>query len=168
LSGFATYIETTVPELFAAVEDEQLQRQFAAANENAVDAVREAVAWLDGPRATATNEFAHGEDRFLRMLKAKEGVAVSLAELKAAGELDLRRNLDALNEACAEFAAGESTEDCVAKVQNRKPPEGPVGGALRQLPALKQFLIDHDIVAIPGDEDALVAEAPPHRRFNLA
>jgi uncharacterized protein (DUF885 family) len=168
LSGFATYIETTVPELFAAVEDEQLQRQFAAANENAVDAVREAVVWLDGLRATATNEFALGEDRFLRMLKAKEGVTVSLAELKAAGELDLRRNLDALNEACAEFAAGESTEDCVAKVQNRKPPEGPVGGALRQLPALKQFLIDHDIVEIPGDEDALVAEAPPHRRFNLA
>jgi hypothetical protein len=130
--------------------------------------VREAVVWLDGLKATATNDFALGEERFLNMLKAKEGVDVTLAELKAAGELDLQRNLDALNEACAEFAPGDSTEACVAKMQNRKPPEGPVGGATRQLPALKQFLIDNDIVSIPGEEDALVAEAPPHRRFNLA
>ena len=168
LSGFAGYLETTVPGLFAAVEDEQLQRQFAAANADAIDAVREALVWLDGLRATASNDFALGEERFLKMLKAKEGVDVTLAELKAAGELDLQRNLDALNEACAEFAPGESTEACVAKVQNRKPPEGPVGGATRQLPMLKQFLIDNQIVSIPGDEDALVAEAPPHRRFNLA
>lgn len=168
LTGFAEYLETTVPELFAAVDDEQLQRQFAVANGNAIDAVREAVIWLNGHNATATNEFALGEERFLRMLKAKEGVDVTLAELKAAGELDLRRNLEMLSEACAEFAPGESTEACVAKVQNRKPPEGPVGGATRQLPALKQFLVDNDIVSIPGDEDALVAEAPPHRRFNLA
>ncbi|MDH4125049.1 MAG: DUF885 domain-containing protein [Gammaproteobacteria bacterium] len=168
LAGFASYLETTVPQLFAAVEDEQLQRQFAAANADAIDAVREAVAWLNGLNATATEEYALGEERFLKMLRAKEGVDVTLAELKAAGELDLQRNLNMLNDACAEFAPGESTVDCVAKVQNRKPPEGPVGGAARQLPALKQFLIDNDIVSIPGDEDALVAEAPPHRRFNLA
>jgi hypothetical protein len=80
----------------------------------------------------------------------------------------LQRNLDALNEACAEFAPGESTQDCVLKVKNRKPPEGAVGGATRQLPALKQFLIDNDIVSIPSDEEALVDEAPPHRRFNAA
>jgi hypothetical protein len=88
--------------------------------------------------------------------------------LKAAGELDLQRNLDMLYEACAEFAPGESTEACVLKMQNRKPPEGAVAGATRQLPALKQFLIDNDIVLIPSDEEALVDEAPPHRRVNAA
>ena len=41
-------------------------------------------------------------------------------------------------------------------------------GATRQLPALKQFLLDNDIVSIPSDEEALVDEAPPHRRFNAA
>ena len=53
-------------------------------------------AWLDGLKATATDDFALGEERFLKMLKATEGVDVTLAELKAAGELDLERNLDAL------------------------------------------------------------------------
>ena len=168
LSGFAGYLETTVPELFSAVEDEQLQRQFAAANADAAEAVRQAAAWLEELKVTGTDDFALGEERFLKMLSDTQGVSISLANLKAAGELDLQRNLDALNEACAEFAPGESTRDCVLKVQNRKPPEGAVGGATRQLPALKQFLVDNDIVSIPSEEEALVAESPPHRRFNAA
>jgi hypothetical protein len=168
LSGLSGYLETTVPEIFSTVEDEQLQRQFAAANADAVDAVRQAAAWFDELQVTATDDFALGEERFLKMLKAQEGVDISMADLKAAGELDLQRNLDALYEACAEFAPGASTKDCVLQVQNRKPPEGAVDGATRQLPALKQFLLDNDIVSIPSDEEALVDEAPPHRRFNAA
>jgi len=168
LAGFGGYLEDTVPGLFAAVEDEQLQRQFRAANGDAVAAVRQAAAWLEELKATGTDDYALGEERFLKMLSATQGVDISLAELKAAGELDLQRNLDALREACAEFAPGETTQECVLKVQNRKPPEGAVGGATRQLPALKQFLIDNDIVSIPSDEEALVDEAPPHRRFNFA
>jgi hypothetical protein len=53
-------------------------------------------------------------------------------------------------------------------VQNRKPPEGAVAGARRQLPRLRKFVEDNKIVAIPGTEDALVDESPPHRRFNAA
>jgi hypothetical protein len=167
-TGFAGYLETTVPELFAGVEDEQLQRQFAAANGDAIESVRQAAAWFDELKVTATDDYALGEERFLKMLSAKEGVDITLADLKQAGELDLQGNLDALNEACAEFAPGASTEDCVLQVQNRKPPEGAVDAATRQLPALKQFLIDNDIVSIPSDEEALVHESPPHRRFNAA
>jgi hypothetical protein len=166
--GLAGYLETTVPELFAAVEDEQVQRQFTAANDAAVQAVREATAWLEGHRDTATDEFALGEQVFMNMLRETEGVDITLADLKAAGEADLDRNLNMINEACAEFAPGASTQDCVLQVQSHKPPEGAVGGARRQLPGLRKFLEDNDIVSIPGTEDALVAEAPPHRRFNAA
>ncbi len=168
LGGMVEYLSTTVPEIFATVDDEQAQRQFNAANDSAVEALQRTVAWLDGLRTTATNDYALGETRFLKMLKASQGVDVSLAELKAAGQRDLDRNLAMLNEACAEFAPGQSTTDCVSKAQDRKPPEGAVGGAQRQLPYLKQFVEDNNIVSIPGTEDALVDEAPPHRRFNFA
>jgi hypothetical protein len=157
-----------VPELFSAVDDEQLLRQFDAANGAAAEAAQQAADWLDGLKATATDDFALGEDQFLKMLRDSEGVDISLADLKAAGQLDLDRNANALNEACAQFAPGASTKDCVMKVQNRKSPEGPVGGAQRQLPGLRKFLEDNRLVTIPGTEDALVDEAPPHRRFNLA
>lgn len=167
-AGFATYLETTVPELFAAVDDEQLQRQFSEANSAAAAAVQQGADWLEGLKATATNTYALGEERFLKMLKATEGIEITLAELKAAGQLDLQSNLEALHAACAEFAPGASTRDCVLNVQNRKPPEGAVDGARRQLPGLRKFLEDNKLVTIPGIEDALVDEAPPHRRFNFA
>lgn len=166
--GLSGYLETTVPELFTGVEDEQAQRRFAAANDAAIQAVRDATAWLEGHRDTATDDFALGEEGFLNMLRETEGVDITLADLKAAGEIDLERNLNMINEACAEFAPGASTQDCVLQVQGRKPPEGAVGGARRQLPDLRKFVEDNDIVSIPGTEDALVAEAPPHRRFNAA
>ncbi len=167
-SGMADYLENTVPGLFSAVDDEQLQRQFTVANSEAVAAVRQTVRWLNGLKAMATEDYALGEARFLEMLSATQGVDISLADLKVAGESDLQRNLDSLFEACADFAPGESTQDCVLKVHSRKPPEGAVGGATRQLPELRAFLEDNEIVSIPGTEEALVDEAPPHRRFNAA
>ena len=168
LSGTVDYLTNTVPGLFADVQDEQLQRQFAAANSAAAEAAQRTADWLDGLRATATDDYALGEETFLKMLSATQGVDITLDELKAAGQNDLDRNLNLLYEACAEYAPGASTEDCVAKAQSYKSPEGAVGGARRQLPMLKKFVEDNGLVSIPGTEDALVAEAPPHRRFNLA
>ncbi len=167
-AGLSDYMENTVPGLFAAVEDEQLQRQFAAANSVAAKVAGETAAWLEEQKAIATDDFALGEKKFLQMLSATEGADISLAELTAAGELNLRQNLDLLNEACAEFAPGESTQACVLKVQGRKPPEGAVAGAARQLPDLRKFVEDNALVSIPGTEEALVDEAPPHKRWNFA
>ena len=167
-SGLVEYLSTTVPEVFASVEDEQLQRQFTAANDAAIEAIQQSVRWLEDLKATATNDYALGEERFLKMLRTSQGVDVTLVELKAAGQKNLDANLQMLHAACAEFAPGASTKDCMAKAMANKPPEGAVAGAERQLPLLRKFVEDNDIASIPGTEDALVDEAPPHRRFNFA
>lgn len=166
--GLSGYLETTVPELFAGVEDEEAQQRFTEVNDAAIAAVREAAAWIEAQRDSATEDYALGETGFLTMLRETQGVDITLADLKAAGAADLERNLAMLDAACAEFAPDVSIADCVLRVQGNKPPEGAVEGASRQLPGLRKFLEDNDIVSIPGTEDALVAEAPPHRRFNAA
>jgi hypothetical protein len=38
----------------------------------------------------------------------------------------------------------------------------------QQLKELKAFVADHNIVSIPGTEEAQVAEAPPYQRWNFA
>jgi len=167
-SGLVEYLSTTVPEIFSPVGDEQLQRRFKAANDSAIEAVQQAVNWLDEQKATATNDYALGEERFLKMLSATQGVDITLQDLKAAGQRNLDANLEMLYAACAEFASGESTEACIAKVGANKPEGGAVAGARRQLPMIKEFMVENDIASIPGTEDALVDEAPPHRRFNFA
>ncbi len=166
--GLVTYLETTVPEIFSSVQDETLQAEFATANAAAVEAVRGTVQWLEDLAETAHDDFALGEERFLEMLSAMEGVDITLADLKAAGERDLERNLGLLDEACADFAPGKSIRDCVLDVQNKKPEGGAVTGARAQLPGLRVFLEEQELVTIPGTEEALVDEAPPHRRTNSA
>ena len=49
-----------------------------------------------------------------------------------------------------------------------KPEGGPVAGARAQLAGLKQFILDKDLVTIPGTEEAQVEESPPYNRQNFA
>jgi hypothetical protein len=168
LSGYATYLRDTVPGIFASVKDEALQSDLRIANDAAIAAVQQAADWLDDLRGTATNDYALGEARFLEMLRAKEGIDISIAELKAAGQRDLQANLAALRQACAEYSPDSDIPACVLKVEDDKPEGGAVEGARRQLPLLRKFVQDQQVVTIPGNEEAKVAEAPPHRRFNAA
>jgi hypothetical protein len=124
--------------------------------------------WLKAQKPQATQAFALGADKFSKMLRTTELVDMQLDQLKAAGESDLQRNLDALKAACDQFAAGKPLADCVAKVNADKPAGGAVEGARAQLAGLRQFIIDKDLVTIPGPEQAKVEEAPPFNRWNFA
>lgn len=49
-----------------------------------------------------------------------------------------------------------------------KPAGGAVAAAREQLDTLEAFVRTRDIVSVPGQERALVHEAPPYQRFNFA
>jgi hypothetical protein len=166
--GYASFFRDEVPPIFAGVKDEALQARFKAANAGAVAAAQQLAEWFEGQRGNATQDFALGPERFARMLHATERVDLPLAELKAAGEADLERNLAALSAACANFAAGATLKECVDQAAEDKPEGGAVEGARAQLAQLRQFVLDRRLVTIPGAEQAEVAEAPPFNRWNFA
>jgi hypothetical protein len=166
--GYASFFKNDVPAIFAEVKDEALQQRFVAANAGAVKATQEMADWFTSLKPQATQDFALGAEKFSRMLQATERVELPLDQLKAAGEADLARNLAALKAACDEFAPGQSLPACVAKSEADKPQGGAVEGARAQLASLRQFLIDKDLVTIPGTEQAKVEEAPPFNRWNFA
>jgi uncharacterized protein (DUF885 family) len=166
--GFADYYVGDAKKAFAEVKNPALQAEFDVAAAAASKSVRELATWLESGRATATQDFALGAERFSRMLAATEAVATPLDELEAIGRTDLKRNQDALKTACAEFAPGKSIPDCMAKMNANKPEGGPVAAARRQIPELRAFLVEKDLVSIPGTEQALVEEAPPYNRQNFA
>lgn len=167
-AGYASFFEKDVPKVFAPVDDKALAAEFAEANKGAVAAMRELAKYFEAQRATATQDFALGTERFAKMLAATEQVTTPLAELEKIGRADLDRNLAALREACGKYAPGRSIPECFAKLSADKPKGGPVAGATAQLGELRQFVIEHDVVSVPGEEQALVAEAPPYNRANSA
>jgi hypothetical protein len=162
--GFVDYFRDDVPSVFAAVDDATAQAAFTEANAAAVEAMAELRDWLISNRATATDDYALGSELFARMVYDTERVDISLAELEAIGRADMERNQRALAEACAEFAAGETIQSCFARMADRKPALGSVETAREQIQETKDFLIEQELVTIPGTEEARVAESPPRGR----
>ncbi len=166
IGGLAAYLDTEVADAFRPVKDEALHREFETARAAAAAAFREADAWFAAQEADGGDGFALGRDRFEEMLRVTEQVGLPLVELEEAARDDLARNRAALVAACKELAAGDSVAACVARVQARKPPEGPVHAAARQLEFLSRFLADRNLVTMPDSPRVIVEETPVSHRWN--
>ncbi len=166
--GLATHLGDEVPALFAGVEDQALQAEFAAALEPAVAALREVESWLEQRLDDSTDDFALGEERYRELLWRRYRIDLDWKTLKQVAEADLKRNLDLLRETCRSLDPEIAIDDCAARVREDKPPAGAVARANEQLPELKAFLLGADLVGIPSEEVAFVAEAPAYRRTNSA
>lgn len=167
-NGFADYYAGDAIKAFAGVADPALQQQLATNAAAAARTMRELGSWLASQRATANTDFALGADRFQRMVRSTEGVDASLDALEAAGRADLKRNQAALAAACKLYAPGGTIPACIDKMNADKAPDGPVAEARRQIPMLRAFVQQHDLVTIPGTEQAKVEESPPYNRQNSA
>ncbi len=169
IGGLADFFAKDVPTIFAPVEDTQSQAELKTANDAAVQAIREFDSWLTQQEAHATGEFALGPEKFGLMLKMTEGVDIPLGRLEAIARRDLDRNRAALKQECERLAPGKTVEECIALVNSRKSDDAdPVAAAAKQLTGLRQFVLDHDVVTIPGTEEAEVKQAPSYKAWNFA
>jgi Bacterial protein of unknown function (DUF885) len=170
--GFASFYREDVPKIFAEVKDPALQTELASAIEPAARAMQSLADWLRSGLPQAGKNFALGPVKFADMLRMTERVTTPLATLERVGRADLARNRAALTQACAKYLPGATITVCVARVEADKPHLGLSGGAVdaarAQLGMLRQFVLDHDLVSVPGREQVLVAQAPPYQRSNFA
>jgi Bacterial protein of unknown function (DUF885) len=166
--GYASFYRSDVPKVFAAVQDAQLQKEFAAANEAAAKAMDGLKDWLVSQRKQAGGDYALGAALFSQMLEQTEGVKISLQDLQAAGQADLERNLASLRAACAQYLPKGTMPACIHKMSRHKPKEGTVPAARAQLDELRAFIEARHIVTIPTDQQAQVKQAPPYNAANFA
>ncbi|MES1983460.1 MAG: DUF885 domain-containing protein [Pseudomonadota bacterium] len=166
--GLADYYKGDAKAAFASVKDAALQKEFDEAAGAASVAMRDLATWIESGRAKATQNFALGPERFARMVQAAEMVDTPLDELERIGQADMKRNQDALKAACAQYLPGGTITACFAKMNAKKPEGGVVAAARKQLPGLKAFILEKDLVSIPGTEEAQVEESPPYNRQNSA
>src|SRR3546814_5150206 len=66
------------------------------------------------------------------------------------------------------YAPGNTVANCMVKMNADKAKGGVVAAAREQLPMLKAFVVEKDLVSIPGKEEAEVRESPPYNRQNSA
>jgi uncharacterized protein (DUF885 family) len=170
IGGLSEFYSKDVPKVFESVKDEQLQIDFKEANEGAIKAVEEFTVYLKQVNGLPNEKsFALGAEKFKAMLKQTEGVDIDLAQLEEIGKKDLQRNLDAMKVECDKYAPGMTLIECSNKASAHKA-EGTnvVDAATAQLTDLRKFLVEKDIVSVPGTEEAKVAQAPPYKAWNFA
>jgi hypothetical protein len=167
-AGFADFYRNDVPQAFAEVQDAELKKQLQEVSEPAAKAMQDFGKWLAAQKPGKSDAYVLGPERFAAMVRMTENVTTPVDKLEEIGRADMERNLAALDEACKQFAPGASVDACIEKMNADKPTGGAVEGAREQLSQLRQFIIDHDVVTIPGTEEAKVMEAPAYRRQNFA
>ena len=166
--GMVEFLHDDAPRVFADVKDASLQKSFADANTQAQAALQKLTDWLQAQRATQTEDYAIGATLFEAMLKRTEGVDVQLDQLIEVGNDDIERNLEALDEACNEFAPDTDRTGCMAKMKADRPQGGAVEGARKQLDVLRAFIVEHKLATIPSDDPVRVDQAPPYQATNFA
>jgi len=166
--GFADFYTKDAAAVFASVTNPELQKQLTDVDTSAAIAMNNLKNYLIGLRKTATDKFPLGKDQFAEMLKDTERVEIPIADIEAAGRADLERNTQALKNECANYLPKGTLAACVAKMSANKPKPGFIEAAREQLVELKKFVQDNNVVSIPSNDEALVAEAPPYNRTNSA
>jgi uncharacterized protein (DUF885 family) len=166
--GLAAFYSKDVAPVFASVSDPDLQKQLSDADTAAAQAMEALKQTLEEDLKKANDQFALGPDLYAQMVAQTERVDVPVDQIEAAGRADLDRNTAALKVECATYAPKQSLQQCVAKVTAHKPKDGAVAAAREQLVMLKDFVAKNNVVSIPSDQDAMVAEAPPYNRSNAA
>ena len=169
IGGLADFYAKDVVKVFEPVKDAASQKDFKEANDAAVKAIKEFDTWLGEQEKTANDGFALGAEKFKAMLKQTEGVDIDLAKLEEIAQADIKRNTDALKVECDKWAAGKTLAECMAKASADKAPgTNVVEAANNQLADLRKFIVEKDLMTIPGTEEAKVAQAPPYKAWNFA
>ena len=166
--GYAEYYQGDGRKAFAGAGTDAEQERLKTASLQASAAMKALADWGESQRPRAGTTFALGAARFQQMLYDTEMVSTPLSELEAIGRRDLASNQALLKQACDRYAPGQTVQQCMDKMSSNKPEGGAVAGARAQLAGLKAFLIEKDLVTIPGTEEAKVDEAPPYNRQNFA
>ena len=166
--GLADHYTKNVTATFAAVTDPDLQKQLTDADTAAAAAMNDLKRYLEDARAKANDKFALGSDLYAQMIAQTELVNVPVDQIEAAGRADLARNTAALKTECAAYAPKATLTQCIAKMSANKPKGGAVEGARAQLGMLKDFIVKNNVVSIPSNDEALVADAPIYNRSNAA
>jgi hypothetical protein len=166
LPGNVDFFHTTVPEAFKDVKDAALLAEFKRSNEAAIAALNDYLTWLKKdllPRSQGT--FAIGPRNYQLKLLYDEMVDVPLPRLLEIGYAQLRKDQHAFIETARRIDPNKSPEEVLTDVEKDHPSAAElIPAAQKQLDGMRQFLIDHKIITVPGGAQAKVVETPSFSR----
>jgi uncharacterized protein (DUF885 family) len=166
LPGNIDFFQTTVPEAFNDVKNNALLAEFKNSNDGAIAALKSYLSWLQKDLlARSDGSFAIGAENYRLKLLYDEMVDVPLPQLLKIGYAQLRKDQRSFIETAHRISPNKSPEEVLKELENDHPSaQELIPAAQKQLDGIRQFLIDHRIITVPGGAQAKVVETPPFQR----
>ena len=168
--GSIDFLKTGASAAFAAVEDQELKREFAASNDSAIAAFENYKTYLEQElKPTADGEFALGSDLFAKRTAYNEMVDIPPERLLDIAYAQLQKDQGALSEAAREVDSTAPIEAVLKEIRAQHPAADMLIPTARdELAGLRAFVLDHHIATIPSDLLPKVEETPGFQRATTA
>jgi uncharacterized protein (DUF885 family) len=165
-NGSADFLEKDLAAAVKDVTDEPLMAAFRDANKKAAAALRDYAAWLAKEKLPkATSEFALGATKYQQMLANTELVDLPPDKILAIGLQHLKEEQEAFANAAKIIDPKKQPIDVFKEIQNEHPKPGElIPDVAKDLDQIRQYVLDHHIVAIPSDVRATVTPTPQFDR----
>lgn len=167
--GMIQFAGDDVANVFAEIEDPDQAREMGEALLNYSSALSGYAELLESRLASATDDFAIGEQAFVRMVADTEGLDIDLARLEKVAKDDLFINSGKLEIAARKLHKRRPIPVLVKRAMRDKPrPDQLIEVTSKQADEMRQLLVDKDLVSIPSEDVAEVRHTPPFMRWNFA
>ncbi|MDY7232944.1 DUF885 domain-containing protein [Hyalangium rubrum] len=164
--GTRTLYAETLPQAFAPVKDAALQEAFKQEQARCLAAIDGYIRFLKEDLLPRSNgDFAIGEAVYRQKLQYEEGVTEDIDSLLAWGRAELKRTQAEFQTVASRITPGKNAMDVYRELGKEHPTPAelvPVTNAM--LEEIRQFLIDKQIITVPSEVRAQVAETPVFNR----
>ena len=165
-NGSADFLSKDLVEALKEVENEQLLTEFNAVNQRTIEQLRSYVTWLKGEKLPkAHTHYALGREKFQKMLRYGELIDLAPERILEIGMRELRREQQVFADTAKKIDPGKKPIEVFKEIQKDHPNEkGLIPDTKKDLEAIRRFVVDRRIVAIPSEVRARVEETPQYLR----
>jgi uncharacterized protein (DUF885 family) len=148
------------------VKNDSLISQFNEANTKAIAAIEDYASYLEKEKLPkAHNNYAIGETNYKKMLLYGEGITMTPDEILEIGLRELKKEQASFDAAAKIINPDKSPIDVFHDVKKEHPTaESLIPDARKTLEAIRQFVVDKNIVTIPSEVRVKVEETPQYAR----
>ncbi|HEV7859511.1 MAG TPA: DUF885 domain-containing protein [Pyrinomonadaceae bacterium] len=166
LPGNIDFFQATVPDALKDVQDQELRKQFEQSNASVIAALKDYQEFLQGDLLKRSNgNFAIGAENYKLKLAYEEMVDIPLDRLLEIGYAQLHKDQQAFALTARKIDPAKKPLDVLVDVERDHPrAQELIPSAQKMLDGLRQFLVDHKIITVPGGAQATVVETPPFMR----
>jgi uncharacterized protein (DUF885 family) len=165
-NGTADFLGKDLVAALKGMSNASLMAEFNAANSRAISEMRDYAAYLQQQKLPkATDRYALGRDRYLKLLEYGEMVTVPPEQLLDIGMEELRRKQEVFTATARQIDPARKPIEVFQSIQKDHPTEQSlIPDTARDLDMIRQYVIDHRIVTLPSKVRARVAETPQFMR----